>query len=534
MKKPSLKTAVALPAVLLIGLAGSAFVAAPAFAETVAPTSTSTQSPEATTTAAPTTAPAPKVVTAPAVAPTPAPSDLIVTSPTDGEEIHGTRTVDFVGRAPLGSSIKVLDIYGHNVGHTTAPTTVADFTIPVTIAADAPYDQYMSVVGTVGKRALTEQDIEVIFDAVQSDPPVVTVPVTGNSITGTAVPLFSGYTPGDDVAEITISGTGTPGDDIALDLETTADASGFAGQLGDVVVGSDSTWSVEAFAPYGRITITAQQGLVDENFNSITVPSDNSNTSVVIVEKAAGFVSVPTITKPVYPDDSFFASAGASQAAIASSPSDHLRPKISPLAKDFAATRTLGKSPRDSSAASGGENDLSGIGIDVKGISSSDHPGLLGIDIAGYGVAGDHIVIYHNDPTDAFTYLEGLYPNFFAQLGLPAGSVPATTVPADDGSIVVDASGRWSTTLWLKKQDIYFAAFQVDPKTGNYSVAGGLTPIHLTGDPATGTTTTTTAVGAPTELAFTGSNATLPLALGLGILGGGVALLVVASRRRLG
>ncbi|MCU1528225.1 MAG: hypothetical protein JWP75_1988 [Frondihabitans sp.] len=469
VKNSALKKAAALPVALLIGLVGSALLAPPAVA-----------------------------------VPAPAPSDLLVTSPMNGQAIHGTRSITVTGRAPIGSYIVVLDDDGHDVGNTT--TTVADFSIPITFSPTASYDQFLEVKGRVGKKGLSEQDIEVVFDAPKSVAPVLSTPVTGS--TSLAQP-----TPFGDGPLTTISGTGTPGDTVVLDAVKRSATEW--DDYGDYVdVAADGTWSDQLPLDYGRWSVSARSELVDEHGDPLTVVSDRSNGSVFFVGKQKNLVDQPAILAPTYPADASFyvtffsASPLAPRVADSKAPASlgarfGLKPgeKVrlaTPASRGFlpdivkaaapAGTRLSG--PKD--CFSGDEDcTLEQIvvedGVQVKCTADKNHPGQLKFTVSGTGTPGYGIQLYVNSPSAAVDYFAGLYPAYFAAFD---GSTPGPVtshLPGWNHKVKVTGNHRWSTTIWVKPGPYFITAFAIKDAGGlhpAYSLASNVDGVNVKGTPA--------------------------------------------------
>jgi LPXTG-motif cell wall-anchored protein len=168
----------------------------------------------------------------------------------------------------------------------------------------------------------------------------------------------------------------------------------------------------------------------------------------------------------------------------------------------------------------------------VTGTPSQARHGFLTTTVSGTGTPGDHIVVYADHGAAAETYFPALYPQFADQTGAPVSGpvqVDASLLPPDDGTVVVDATGAWSTTLTRKPGTYVYTAFAVDPATVKYSLAGNVVFVNLLGTPIVDPA----AVSTPTELAFTGSQTPWTALIGaVGALVAGASLLVVAARRR--
>ncbi|RKR74605.1 LPXTG cell wall anchor domain-containing protein [Frondihabitans australicus] len=595
-KASAFRTAVAVPATLLIGLGGTALAASPALADSApadsSTTATAPADPAATASTPtdgavsdgqgatdPATAPAsPAAPSAPAptqaTPPAPvsrvaaaAPTDLTVTSPVPDDDtgvvtIHGPRTFTIEGTAPVGSKLEVTDSDGDVVAHTT--TTATTFSIPVTFTADDGYDQFISVYGTSGKKDLTEDDFEVVFDAPQSPTPTITSPTGTVVYETTYAPFFDAPM---DVVEV--SGTGQPGDSIGIEFDQTDDqgdtSSSFSFDGSTVAV--DGTWTVEADVPdFGTWTMSAVQTTLNEQGDETSVESDPSNTVQTTFDEKAGTVAPPLISQPSYGDGSFLSAFDTTRASIQQ---EITHPARTQSAKTAAAkvrhTDLATKGSRLKAAAASGVGGLgvaSGddgdesidptiaqIGIPVVGRADAAKPGLVDFTVSGTGTPGDDIVLYGEDGDIALSYFGDLYPSFFegfqnGQTPLPPVSntpaVPAVkttggssgdpaataSLPADDGSIVVKADGTWSTTLSRKPGEYIVTAFAVD-QSAHYSVAGPDILVHLTGDPAVAPAAT------GPELAFTGSQHSTAIGLGgLAAIVAGGAMMLFSRRRR--
>jgi LPXTG-motif cell wall-anchored protein len=487
------KTAVAVPATLLIGLGGSALMAAPALADTApAPTAASTSATpaaSATATAAPTaTATAPATVPATpapsvthAVTPKPtakvaaaAPATLTVTSPTpeDPNSDNPTpvqmtsRTFDVTGTAPVGSYLEVDDSNGTALG--TLTTTTTSFSIPVTIAADAPYEQELDVFGTAGRTYLDDTYLYLEFPAATAVAPVLDTPAT-TSFTVAPLPLGFG-TFGNPVK---VTGTGTPGDYVELfstSVGATPDTSddpddpyGDGTQSDLIPVGTDGTWTGYATFDYGTTDLWAaqQQFFVDARTTAdfgeaVTHTSPFAGPQAITLTKPAGTVDAPEITKPAYDFSSLFGSGSSTSASgglsvgrakassattgstshaasTTSAPADtrdrSLAASLPTAADPFAnltpeavaasngdTVRVKAKAGSTSSTSDSADSEIAQDGIQVKGTPSTTRHGYLTTTVAGTGTPGDHVVVYAQDGDTASSYVEALYPQLFQEL----------------------------------------------------------------------------------------------------------------------
>jgi hypothetical protein len=471
VKNSALKRAVALPALLVIGLVGGALAASPA------------------------------------VAATRAPSDLLVLSPMNGQAVHGTRSITVTGRAPVGSYIFVLDDAGHDVGATT--TTSADFSIPITFPSTVSYDQFLEVKGRVGKVGLSEQDIEVVFDAPKSVAPTISTPVTGSSNTAQPTPFGDGPL-------TTISGRGTPGDTVLLDAVENTGAN-YDEDDDYVQVGTDGSWTDQLPLDYGRWSVTARSEQIDDNGYPLTVVSDLSNGSVFFDVKPTNLVDQPVIAAPTYPPDAstyvtfFSVSPLAPQAAASKAPASigarfGLRPDqkiklatpasrgfVPDIAKAIAPSGARLSGPKD--CFSGNEDcTLEQVvvedGVQVKGAADKAHPGKLKFTVSGTGTPGYGIQLYVNSPTAATDYLAGLYPAYFASFD---GSTPGPVtshLPGWNHQVKVTGNRRWSVSIDVKPGPYLITAFAIKGAGGPhpaYSLASNVDGVNVKGTPAKAT-----------------------------------------------
>lgn len=503
------KTAIAVPATLLIGLGGTALMAAPAFADTApsaTATGTSTASPAdaATTPTTATSAPT-ATATAPATAPaTPAPSvthavtpkpaaraaaaaaptKLTVTSPTPEDPNSDfptpvqltSRTFDITGTAPVGSHLEVDDTNGTALA--TLTTTTAAFSIPVTIAADAPYEQELDVYGTAGRAYLDDVFLYLEFPAATAVAPTLDTPAT-TSFTVAPLPLGFG-TFGNPVK---VTGTGTPGDNVELfstSVGTTPNTSddpddpyGDGTQNDLITVGTDGTWTGYAYFDYGTTDLWAaqQQFYVDAQTTAdfgeaVTHTSLFAGPQAITLTEPAGTVDAPEITKPAYDFSSFIgggsstsgsigfgvgrakasdASTGAASHSDASASADTASPATASAARadrDHALAASLptarepfanltpealaaasgdtvraqAKADSTSSSSDSVDSEIAQDGIQVKGTPSTTRHGYLTTTVSGTGTPGDHVVVYAEDGDTASSYVDALYPQLFQEL----------------------------------------------------------------------------------------------------------------------
>ncbi|AMM20441.1 hypothetical protein AX769_10135 [Frondihabitans sp. PAMC 28766] len=350
-KNSAWRAAVAVPAVVLIGLGGSALVAAPALADTAtattssAPTATagatstpavtptspaaSTAAPTATspaTTSPATTAPATPApattasatpVATPTAAPEPvthaaakAPTTLTVTFPTPEDPDSDTitpnqldsRDFDVTGTAPIGSDLEIDDQDGDPLA--TLTTTATTFSIPISLPADGPYEDELDVYGSHGNTDFDDVYVDVEFAAPTSVAPTLVAPsVTTYSVA--PLPLGLGTTGN----VVKFSGTGTPGEDVELfnvktgvlpattgdtdDPFGDTDAEDYDYETGATFhVGATGAWSGYAVFPYGTESIWAGEQQLDDNENDASYGE-----AVTHLSPLAGPVDI-TLTKP--------------------------------------------------------------------------------------------------------------------------------------------------------------------------------------------------------------------------------------------
>ncbi|BDZ50015.1 hypothetical protein GCM10025867_22560 [Frondihabitans sucicola] len=587
-----MRRALVVPAVLLLGLGGTALVATPAFAAPAAtPAPIATPGPTGAPAVAPTAKPT--ATPSPTDAPTPQPAvraaeprDLTITSPnlTSGSvTIRGTRTLTLKGTAPAGSTLELADEW-NGTRLTTVHTTGTTFTLSYTFADDAPYDQWLEVTGTHGTTVLSEYDFDAVFDHDTSATPTLDTPVDGTTFETAPLPLGLSTL----AKPVTFSGTGTPGDDITLSFSTPGstpdpDAFGlddFGGfQADEIVVDDDNSWTGSAYVFYGDVSVSASQVQLGgkDSDQEVTQESDLTDPIDITMKAPKGTVLPPEITKPAYPvDDSFGFSIGAgvtqsSSTTAGSATSFENSSRVAarllgrttatsanPAASGLVHTNELRArvqakaAPSDDAVVATDDSDDGDItddqavklyGIQVKGTASADAPGSLTTTVSGTGTPGDGVVLYLDSPTASQAYFEKLYPKLFAGLSAEPtddsvlfpglsddpGTV-ASLLPADDHSITVGADGTWTTTVTLKPGPYYFAAFQT-------STVGAAKPVYSVASGLlpvnlTGTPLAAATVDPANQLAFTGSNSGPALALGLSVLAAGGALLVIARRRR--
>ncbi|MFF1875900.1 Ig-like domain-containing protein, partial [Kitasatospora herbaricolor] len=216
------------------------------------------------------------------------------------QEIHGTvRAVSIVGRAPVGATITVSNWSGHALAHGTADAT-GSFSIPLTFASTDSYDQYLVVTGTAHGKELTEQDVEVIFDAPSSAAPVLATPATGSTVEGTPAPFPDPSAP----FTITVTGTATAGDSVFVSTESAGapeDSWSSWSQIAET--DTHGRWSTVVSVGTGRWSITASAQRYNSDGEPLTVPSDESGAFVVLIDAPAGYLAPPVITTPAYPSD---------------------------------------------------------------------------------------------------------------------------------------------------------------------------------------------------------------------------------------
>ncbi|GAA1439080.1 Ig-like domain-containing protein [Leifsonia poae] len=554
MKRTVQLRAVALPVVVALGIAGAVLVGAPANAATPEPTSVPTPSTAAS--AAPTAAPAPASTATPTARPStptahpavsPAPSDLIVTSPTDMQEIHGTvRAVSIVGRAPVGATITVSNWSEHALAHGTADAT-GSFSIPLTFASTDSYDQYLVVTGTSHGRELTEQDIEVIFDAPASAVPVLATPATGSTVDGTPAPFADPSAP----FTITVTGTATAGDSVFVSAESAGapDDSWFSwSQIAET--DSHGRWSTVVSVGSGRWSITASAQRYNSDGEPLTVQSDESAAVVVLIDAPAGYLAPPVITTPAYPsDESTIATPATTRFLSATTTTRDFEAKAGARPTRAGATvRHHSASPfasADSSAVASGDSgsdetdfvsELDDIvreqGIQVSAAPDPSMPGNLRMTVAGTGTPGQGVQLYLNTASKAFLYFEGLYPDYFGAFGYDAVGAPATTPPTDDGSITVAANGTWTTTVSVPAGPYFITAFGVDRAStpSRMSLAAAPVAVNLTAA-AVAPAGASSGPAQPT-LAATGLDSSATAAAAVLLLAGGAAALAIGARRR--
>ncbi|ARC58566.1 hypothetical protein AS850_15870 [Frondihabitans sp. 762G35] len=557
---------------------------------TASPAATPTATATPSTAPAPTSAPAPTPTAAarPGATATPAarvaaPTDLALTSPTldaDGSvRVTGDRVVTLEGQAPVGSKLQVTNGNGDVIARLT--TTATTFSIPLTFTTDDGYQQYLSLFGTSGAKQLTEVDFVVVFDAPTSAVPAISTP-SGETYQTVPAP-FSDGTPNDRVV---LEGTGTPGESIFLYVESDDPFSDYSGgQWDDITVDDNGNWSGDLFVDFGTVSVTATQAKMNENYEETTVESDLSPAITFTVDRTPGAILPPVISTPNYGDLPFsadfnpgngsysFTTWSPASATRVSAPARTQHP-LSQAAKltaerrmqtraqhpDTAVTptqsavRTLSalarvSAPRDIDFPDTLDELVEKYGIPVKGVPSATAVGKVDMTVSGTGTPGSDVVLYEEKAQPALDYLQGLYPTLFADAGQGAplepvgrkllapaavgtGDPAATSdLPTDDGTIRVGADGTWTATLSRVPGNYLLTSFTTrngGAATADYSVAGKVSLVHLTGTPRA----VAVAPAAVTQLAFTGSNPGSAMAWALGALTAGGALLAAARRRR--
>ncbi|KQR46623.1 hypothetical protein ASF82_04045 [Frigoribacterium sp. Leaf164] len=189
---------------------------------------------------------------------------LVVATPVEGSTV-ASRTVTFSGTGTASSSVNVLDpITGERVGAQTVVGSDGTWSTTVVFADDAEVAQSVRVTQVTGAsgsgdvtRSFNLPAAAVTPDAVAPAAPVITSPVPAQVVVG---------------QDVTISGTGTPGANIAFLLYPTDEAPASSGPLEDaitdsvIVVAADGTWSstVRMVKP-GEYSVVAISFFADAN-----------------------------------------------------------------------------------------------------------------------------------------------------------------------------------------------------------------------------------------------------------------------------
>jgi hypothetical protein len=214
-----------------------------------------------------------------------------------------SRLVTFTGTAPVGSTVVVTGPAGElgrqNLG------SGSTYSISVTYSETAPVAQTVTVSGFVGasgfdntvERSFNLPAAAVTPEAVAPATPVITSPVPAQVVVG---------------QDVTISGTGTPGANIAFLLYPTDEAPASSGPLEDaitdsvIVVAADGTWSstVRMVKP-GEYSVVALSFFADANgeptvdADGNVLVSDLSNVVEFRVAAATPIVPAGTSATPV-------------------------------------------------------------------------------------------------------------------------------------------------------------------------------------------------------------------------------------------
>jgi LPXTG-motif cell wall-anchored protein len=217
-----------------------------------------------------------------------------VTSPTVQGELAFRGGVVVAGTVPEGSSVSIVVSNGTSLRAAVTGTTfreaiaidpapsMVDYQVTVTAsAADG------SPLGSIVREVL-------VLGQLSSDAPVITSPVDGSQVDGDVVPF------GDtDTRRFVVSGTGTPGELLDIELSMLDPQRGWGYGHDPVSVGADGTWSTPVWLPVGLARISIAQQSYDEDGFATTLPSAFASIDVRVGPAPAPVVLAPSASAPV-------------------------------------------------------------------------------------------------------------------------------------------------------------------------------------------------------------------------------------------
>ena len=217
-----------------------------------------------------------------------------VTSPTAEGELAFRGGVVVTGTVPEGSSVSIVVSNGTSLRAAVTGTTfreaiaidpapfMVDYQVTVTAsAADG------SPLGSIVREVL-------VLGQLASDAPVITSPVDGSQVDGDVVPF------GDtDTRRFVVSGTGTPGELLDIELLMLDPERGWGYGHDPVSVGADGTWSTPVWLPVGLARVSIAQQSYDEDGFATTLPSAFASIDVRVGPAPAPVVLAPSAPAPV-------------------------------------------------------------------------------------------------------------------------------------------------------------------------------------------------------------------------------------------
>lgn len=461
------------PVVLLASIALGALVPLPASAATPEPTAQSllgdavghepSRADSAAVSAVERTAPLRKEAAAP-------PSDIVITTPSDPDMVffvHGSRTVTIAGRAPANSVITLNDRDDRPLG-TKSTGASGEFTFTVTFSDSVSWDQLLVIDGKSGSRTLTEQLVEVQFDAPDTEIPVITAPIPGETLEGGPTPF------GGDQVFAFVSGTSRAGDEVFVYAESLDPDKAFDSTGAFATADADGRWTAKLTITPGSYRLTPVAQTIDDELGPLSGYTDGELVGPVGVELAPDSVIPPTIDDPV----------------------------------------TVTHSGDDYSVA------ISGTGTPGSGVQ---------LYFAGFDEADRYLEkLYPGWFDDSTAAPSAVAPPYDGKITVGADGRWSTVITVGAGEYTVGAF----TVDTRDPANLRYSVISNDPTIDTADAATVASGTGTgTPSPAPSATAPATVVTAP-ELASTGSATTAPILLALGLMVVGVSLRLGTRRRR--
>ncbi|MDY0890639.1 hypothetical protein [Frigoribacterium sp. CFBP9030] len=247
------------------------------------------------------TAPGSDVVANPSASPSPAAPPAVeaaaapgftVTSPLVGQRLTSAG-VRLEASVPTGSTVRWSISDGQS-----GLSQVADGAFSEAISLDGStaavtYTVVLQVSDADGVDLGTIDREFVVAGLPTSSAPTISTPGEGGRVEGRP------YESGDyETGAIDVTGTGTPGSVIDIDLLAIVPATPWGYDDEPPVVAADGTWSDEVFVPYGQWSISARQGAFDADGFATTLPSREASVVVSVLRRVDLLPAAPVVTSP--------------------------------------------------------------------------------------------------------------------------------------------------------------------------------------------------------------------------------------------
>ncbi|OII22325.1 hypothetical protein [Frigoribacterium sp. MCBA15_019] len=216
-----------------------------------------------------------------------------VTSPAQGQ-VLASAGVRVEGTAPTGSRVVVTS--SDDGSGVVVPVVDGTFAEAVSLPALSTAESYtvtVQVTGADGAELGVIERTVVVAGLPTNAAPTISTPGDGSVVEG--IP----YTSGDfDTGAIEITGTGTPGAIIDLDLDGIDPDVSYGYDYEPAVVKADGTWAEAGYRPYGTWRVSIRQLTVDADGFVTALPSSYVSVVVDVVPPAAAPAAAPVVTSP--------------------------------------------------------------------------------------------------------------------------------------------------------------------------------------------------------------------------------------------